>query len=344
MLQIMFKDFLVKVTNQQNLTEAEAVSAFQEILEKEIPEVQIAAFLGALRGKGETAEEILGCVRVLREKGVSLLSVHDRIVDTCGTGGDQSHTFNVSTAAAFVAAGAGVPIAKHGNRSVSSQCGSSDVLEALGIPVDIECKLSESALNEVGLAFLFAPLYHPVMKKVAGLRRDLGIKTIFNIAGPLSNPVRAQKTGQVLGVFESKLLPVVAEVLKHLGVDKAWVVHSKDGLDEISNCDATDVALLENGKIQLKEISPEDVGLSRSRLSQLKGTSAEENARIITKILDGEKGAPRDIVLLNAAAACVVGEKASDLKEGIVQAKESVDSGKAKASLNRLKEFLNKKL
>jgi len=338
----MFSDALKKITNQQNLTEEESFAAFSEMLEKDLPEIQMAAFLAALRGKGETADEILGCVQVLRQKGIEVRTDHDFVVDTCGTGADQSHTFNISTAAAFVAAGAGIKIAKHGNRSVSSLCGSADVLEALGIATDIEPDCAQKALHELGISFFFAPKYHPVLKKLANLRRGLGIKTIFNIAGPLANPVRAKRTAQVLGVFESKLVPIVAEVLNKLGVEKGWVVHSKDGLDEISNCDETQVASLNKGAIELITITPEDVAFSRSQLKNLRGTSPEENAQIILNILNGEKGAPRDVVVMNAAAACLIGEKAKTYKEAIQVSQESLDSGKAKESYQRLKDFIQK--
>jgi len=338
----MFQEALKKVTSQISLNEEEAFSAFTQILEKDIPEVQIAAFLAALRGKGETADEIFGCVRVLREKGIEFSTKHELIVDTCGTGADQSNTFNISTAAAFVAAGAGIKIAKHGNRSVSSQCGSSDVLEALGISMDIPLESAQKALDELGITFLFAPKYHPGLKKLGALRKALGIKTIFNIAGPLANPVRAKRTAQVLGVFEEKLLLIVAEVLNRLGVERGWVVHSEDGLDEISNCDKTDVASLKKGKIELTKVSPEEVGIARAELKSLRGTNPQENAKTILGILNGEKGAARDVVVLNAAAACLVGEKASNFKEAVKTAQESLDSGKAKIMFEQLKEFLNK--
>lgn len=333
---------LNKVTRQESLNANEAYAAFSEIFACDILEVQVAAFLGALRGKGETAEEILGCVRFLREKGVAVLTRHKFVVDTCGTGGDASQTFNISTASAFVAAGAGVVVAKHGNRSVSSRCGSADVLEALGIPTDVEPALAEKALTDLGITFLFAPKYHPILKKLSGLRRSLGFKTIFNIAGPLSSPVRSASRGQVVGVFEKRLVPIVAEVLKALGAERAWVVHSRDGLDEISTSDATNVAKLEKGKVTLEEITPEDAGMRRGSLAALRGSGAEENARIILDILDGKAGAPRDAVLLNAAAACIVGGKTSSLKSGFELARKSIDSGKAKQIYLELKNFIAK--
>lgn len=338
----MFIEALKKVTNQISLTEEESQKAFSEILDHDLPEVQVAAFLAALRGKGETADEILGCVRVLRHKGVTLSTKHEQVVDTCGTGADQSQTFNISTAAAFVAAGAGLNIAKHGNRSVSSLCGSADVLEALGIPTQIEPANAEIALNELGITFLFAPKFHPVLKKLAALRRQLGIKTIFNIAGPLANPVRAKKISQVLGVFEPRLVPIIAEVLNRLGVELGWVVHSQDGLDEISNCDETEIASLEKGEVELFKISPESCGYTRRKLKDLRGKNAEVNAQIILNILNGEKGAQREVVVMNAAAACVVGKKALTFSEGVQMAEASLDSSEAKKSFLNLKEYLNK--
>lgn len=339
----MLQDALKKITNQQSLTEEESYTLFTQILDEDLPEIQVAALLGALRGKGESADEILGCVRVLREKGVSLKTDHDLVVDTCGTGADGASTFNISTAAAFVAAGAGVPIAKHGNRSVSSLCGSADVLEALGVLTNIEPEVSQKALNELGITFLFAPKFHPTLKKLASLRKQLGIKTIFNIAGPLANPIRAQRSAQLLGVFETKLIPIVAEVLNRLGVEKAWVVHSKDGLDEISNCDETEIACLENKTVSLEMFKPESVGYTRGQLKELVGTDAKENAQIILNVFKGEKGATRDVVVLNAAVACLLGEKASSLKEAVLAAEQSIDSGKALNKLESLKTFFNEK-
>lgn len=337
----MFHEALKKITSGKNLTVEESRIVFTEILEKDLPDLSIAAFLAGLRGKGESTEEILGCVQVLREKGVTLTTERDHIVDTCGTGGDGAQTFNISTAAAFVAAGAGVAIAKHGNRSVSSQCGSSDVLEALGLSIDLEPARSKQALDQIGLTFLFAPKFHPILKKLASLRKELGFKTIFNIAGPLANPVRANQQSQVVGVFEDRLVPVVAEVLNQLGVKNAMVVRSQDGLDEISNCDETKIAYLKNNKIKIETFSPKDVNYSVATLKELKGESATENALIIKKILDGEKGATRDVVVLNAAAACLVGEKAKTIEEAVTLAEKSLDSGSAKNKLEELKLFLN---
>ncbi len=331
---------LKTMSAQKSLTQEQAYTVFSQILNEELSETLVAALLLGLRAKGESAEEILGCVQALREKGISLTTEQPLVVDTCGTGGDGANTFNISTAAAFVAAGAGVAIAKHGNRSVSSRCGSADLLEILGIPTDVEPKLAQDALNKLGITFLFAPKFHPALKKLARLRKELGVKTIFNIAGPLANPVRSKRSAHLLGVFEAKLVPVVAEVLKQLGVENGWVVHSKDGLDEISNCDETEVAQLEKGKISLTKFSPELLGFSRGQLQELRGETAAENAAILLAILSGRKGGAREIVVLNAAAACLLGEKATSMKEAVALAENSLDSGKAKQKLEELKKFL----
>lgn len=336
----MLQNALKMISSQQGLTQEQTYAVFTQILNEELPQTQVAALLLGLRAKGESVEEILGCVRVLREKGIAFTTEHELVVDTCGTGADGGNTFNISTAAAFVAAGTGVAIAKHGNRSVSSRCGSADVLEIFGIPIDVEPKLAQDALNKLGITFLFAPKFHPALKKLALLRRELGVKTIFNIAGPLANPVRAKRSAQLLGVFEAKLVPIVAEVLKQLGVESGWVVHSKDGLDEISNCDETEVAQLEKGKISFKKISPEIMGFPRRALKELQGETATENAAMIAAVLNGKKGAHREIVVLNAAAACLLGEKATSIKEAVALAEQSLDSGKAKQKLEELKYFL----
>lgn len=332
---------LIKVTRHDNLAAEESFQVFKEILEGETSDLQVAAFLGALRGKGESAGEILGCVRLLREKGITIGTLKPFVVDTCGTGGDNAQTLNISTAAAFVAAGAGVTVGKHGNRSVSSRCGSADLLEALGLPIDVAPEKAQKSLDELGLAFFFAPLYHPILKKVAALRRSLGFKTIFNIAGPLANPVRSRRSGQVVGVFEKRLVPIVAEVLRSLGVESAWVVHSRDGLDEISIAAETDAAILADGKIAETVIRPEEAGLAKGSLDAIKGAGAEENARAILDILSGKKGTARDAVVLNAAAAIAVAGKAANLKAGVEAAQKSLDSGAAQIKFYELKAFLS---
>lgn len=341
-MKSILRDALAKLARHENLTEEESYRAFAEILETDISELQVAGFLGLLRGKGESAEEILGCVRTLRDKSLTVATRHELVVDTCGTGGDNAHTFNISTAAAFVAAGCGLAVAKHGNRSVSSRCGSADVLEILGVAPDVEPPVAEQALNELGIAFLFAPRYHPALKKMAALRRQLGFKTIFNIAGPLANPIRSRRSAQVVGVFEKRLVPIVAEVLKKLKLEKAWVVHSLDGLDEISTEAPTAVAALEKGAIALQEVKPEDAGIARSPLAELRGATPEDNARILLEVLEGKKGSPRNAVVLNAAAACLIGGKAVSYPEAVKRAEESLDSGKARETFLKYKNFIQK--
>jgi anthranilate phosphoribosyltransferase len=332
------KEAIKKVVEGKNLTRQEAGLAMDTIMQGNATPSQIAALITALRMKGETVDEITGCAEKMREHAINIYPHQKNLVDTCGTGGDVSGTFNISTMGALVAAGAGIPIAKHGNRSVSSRCGSADVLEALGVKIDIEPKKVEECINQVGIGFIFAPNFHKAMRFAMPSRREIGIRTVFNILGPLTNPARA--AAQVLGVFSPDLTEMMAEVLGNLGVKHALVVHGMDGLDEISISDKTKVSHLENGKVDTYMIKPEDVGTHRGKKEDILGGSINENVKIAYDILKAEeKGPKRNVVLLNAAAAIYVGGKAKDIKEGIQLAEKSIDSGAANQKLEELIRF-----
>lgn len=328
----MIKEAIDKIINRKDLTESEAEVVMAEIMEGKALPTQISAFLVALRMKGETIEEITGCAAVMRRMATHIHTKHKFLVDTCGTGGDEAHTFNISTISAFVAAGAGVVIAKHGNRSVSSKCGSADLLEELGVKIDAPVKTVEKCLDEIGIAFMFAPLLHTAMKYAISPRKELGVRTIFNILGPLTNPASAQ--AQVLGVYEPRLTKVMAQVLGNLGCDEAWVVHGSDGLDEVTTTGKTQVSRWKNGTLEEFNIEPQEYGISIIKKEPLAGGDKVYNARIAKDILEGKKGYARDIVILNSAVAIVCGKKAKDIKEGIKLAEESIDSGKAIGKLN----------
>jgi len=336
----MIKESIKKVVEGRNLTREESALTMDTIMRGDATPSQIAALITALRIKGETPEEITGFAEKMREHAVNIFPHSQNLVDTCGTGGDVSGTFNISTVSALVAAGAGVPIAKHGNRSVSSRCGSADVLEALGVKIDIDPKKVEECIDRVGIGFIFAPNFHKAMRFAAPTRKEIGIRTVFNILGPLTNPARA--SAQVLGVFRTDLTETMAEVLKNLGTRHALVVHGLDGLDEISVSDKTKVAHLRDGKIETYSVKPEDFGVRRGTREEILGGSAEENAEIAIEILKNEeKGAKREVVLLNAAAAIFVGAKSKDLKEGIKLAADSINSGAAYRKLEELIKFTN---
>ncbi len=310
-----------------------------QIMEGRATDAQIGAFLMGLRVKGETVDEITGAARVMREKVVPIRigrGPGEHVVDTCGTGGDGASTFNVSTTASFVVAGAGVRVAKHGNRSVSSRSGSADVLEALGVRLDMTPDEVADAIEKAGIGFLFAPALHPAMKHAIGPRKELGIRTIFNVLGPLTNPAGADC--QVLGVFDVSLVKTLAEVLGRLGSARAWVVHGEGGLDEISPLGPTRVAELKDGRVTEFQVGPEDFGLSKCTLQDIAGKGPEENARILMDILTGRKGPARDMVVMNAAAAILVAGKASNLKDAVEAACDSIDSGRAMKALEALKD------
>ena len=344
----MIVEAIRKVVDRKDLTSEEAFSVMDTIMSGQATDSQIAAFLTALRMKGETVEELTGFARVMREKVVPVrtrgrvvaaLSGTDRemLVDTCGTGGDATGTFNVSTATAFVVAGAGVPVAKHGNRSVSSLCGSADVVEALGVNLELSPERVGKCIDEVGIGFCYAPLLHKAMRYVMLARREIRIRTVFNILGPLTNPARA--TAQIIGVYDPRLTEAMAQVLNELGCIRAFVVHGADGLDEISNTGESRIAEVRENRVRTYTIRPEEFGIPQARIEDLKGGSTAENAEIIRRILKGERGAKRDIVLMNAGAAIVAGGRATTLREGIEAATHSIDSGAALARLERLVEF-----
>lgn len=335
----MIQDMIAKLADGGLPTRDEAYQTLKEIMGGEATPAQIAAFITALRIRGETADIIAGATQAMRENFTPVDPHHDTVVDTCGTGGDGAHTFNISTGAALVAAGAGAIVAKHGNKSVSSRCGSADVLAALGVNVAIDSARMSACLGKVGIAFLFAPALHPAMKHAIGPRKEIGIRTIFNILGPLSNPAGAQHG--VLGVYQRALVPVMAEALAELNARRMFVVHGEDGLDEITTTAATFIGEVNEGKVSNYTITPEEVGLSRATAKDLQGGDPEENARLLQAILQGEKGPRRDIVVLNAAAALQAGGKAGDWKDAIGLAESAIDSGAAKAKLDQLVAFTN---
>lgn len=314
----------------------EAAQVMVEIMEGQVTPAQFGAFVTALRLKGETVEEIAGLAKTMRDKAIRV-TVVGPVIDVVGTGGDGQNTFNISTATAFVVAGAGLKVAKHGNRAASSQCGSADVLEALGVKVNLTAEQVQQCIEEIGIGFMFAPSFHPAMKYAATPRREIGFRTVFNILGPLTNPAGAE--AYLLGVADSSLVEKLTLVLQSLGCAHALVVHGKDGLDEITTTDITHVCELRDGNITRYTISPEDFGISRTNLDSLKGGTAEENATLLRSILSGKPGPQRDVVLMNAAAALVAGDMALSLKEGIDMARKVIDSGQAMAKLDRLIEF-----
>ncbi len=324
------------VTHARALSEAEAADVMREIMSGEATPAQIGAFLVALRLKGETADEITGMARVMREHALSV-DAPEGVVDTCGTGGDASGTFNVSTAAAFVVAAAGAPVAKHGNRAMTSACGSADVLEALGAKIDLPPEQVARCIREVGIGFMFAPVFHPAMKNVAGPRREIGVRTVFNILGPLTNPAGAAH--QLLGVARPELAPLLAEVLGRLGARHALVVHGCGGLDELSLCGPNMVHELREGALHDYGVSPNEVGLEPAPNEALVGGSPEENAEALRTVLDGATGPLRDVTLLNSAAALVAADVAADMNEGVRLAAQAVDSGAARDKLNAFVEL-----
>lgn len=333
-----FKGILARVATGASLGRSEAEAAFEIMMSGEATPAQIGAFLMGLRVRGETVDEITGAATVMRAKAVRVEAPAGTI-DTCGTGGDASGTYNVSTAAAIVVAACGVPVAKHGNRAASSKSGSSDVLAALGVNIDADMALVARSLADAGICFLMAPRHHGAMRHVAGARVELGTRTIFNILGPLSNPAGAKR--QLLGVFSRQWLEPMAEVLGNLGSSRAWLVHGSDGLDELTTTGPSWVAELRDGTVRTFEVNPEDAGLPLCRAEDLKGGDAAANGAAMRAMLRGAPGAYRDIVLLNSAAALVVAERAADLREGVEIARAAVDGGAAEATLDRLVSITN---
>lgn len=333
----MIREAIAKLAEGLPISREEAYHSIREIMDGTTTSAQIAALMVGLRIRGDTPEIIAGAAQAMREHFTSVDPHSEMVVDTCGTGGDGAHTFNISTGAALVTAGAGVTVAKHGNRSVSSRCGSADVLASLGVNIAIDAEAMSACLKEVGIAFLFAPSLHPAMKHAIGPRKEIGIRTLFNILGPLSNP--AGTRNGVLGVYHRDLVPVLAEALAELGARHMFVVHGDDGLDEITTTTATYVGEVKDGTVRTYEIRPEDFGLPVSSPSDLRGGSPEENAMILSTLLDGEQGPRRDILILNAAAAITAGGKAPDLNAGLVLAAHSIDSGAARTKLDQLIAF-----
>ena len=334
------KPFMSVLATGKSLTKQEAGDAFKTILSGAATPGQIGAFLMALSQRGETLDELLAGAELMRELVVPV-DAPDNAIDTCGTGGDADSagggTYNISTAVAFVLAGCGVPVAKHGNRSLSSKSGSSEVLEQMGVNLSLPPERISTCIHEAGMGFMFAPAHHSAMKHVGPVRAELGIRTIFNLLGPLSNPAAAKY--QLMGVFDDKWLTPLAETLKGLGSQKAWVVHGSDGLDEITTTGPTSVAALEDGTVRRFDVSPEDAKLPRAEPKDLRGGTPEENADAMKALLSGEKSAYRDIVVLNSAAGLIVAGQAEDLENGARMAEQAVDTGKAKAALDKLIEI-----
>jgi anthranilate phosphoribosyltransferase len=328
-----FPVYLDRVLGGKSLDAETSALAFGEIMSGRARQDDIADFLLTLAKRNPTVPEIIGAARVMRA-AMKTVEAPASAIDLCGTGGDGLGTLNISTAVSFVAAACGVPVAKHGNRNMSSKTGAADVLEALGVKIDLSPEAAGACLDQAGLCFLFAQTYHPAMKHVAPVRRQLGMRTIFNLLGPLSNPARVRR--QLMGVYAKEWLEPLAQVLGALGAEKAWVVHGNDGLDEITTTDFTHVAVLDAGRVTLTTVAPEDAGLPRATLADLKGGAASENADASRRLFDGERGAYRDIVLLNSAAALIVAGKTTELGEGASLAAEAVDGGAAKRALEKL--------
>ena len=336
------KELIKRIVAGENLQVAEMREVMDLIMSGEATSAQVGSFITALRMKGETVEEITGAAQIMRQKALAVRPEADLVVDTCGTGGDGVGTFNISTTTAFVVAGAGVPVAKHGNRSVSSKSGSADVLEVLGVNLELTAEEVAEAVDEIGIGFLYAPLFHKAMKHAIGPRKEIGVRTIFNILGPLTNPARAQR--QVLGVYDPELTEVLARVLGNLGVEKAFVVHGAGGLDELSNLGKTKVSYLKaGGEVENLEVHPADLGLNVAEVEDIQGGTAQENADITLGILQGEAGPKRDIILLNSAAALLVADQVEDLEAGIERAAQVIDSGQALDKLNLLIDYTNQK-
>lgn len=334
-------EFLGRLVRRENLNREEAFQLLEALLDADATDAQISGALVALATKGETVEELTGLVEGLRSRALRVSSKHPCFIDTAGTGSSRAKTFNISTAAAFVIAGAGLPVAKHGNRAASSKSGSADLLTALGVNVSAIPEISENALNDIGICFMFAPLYHGATARVAGIRRQLAVHTTFNLLGPLSNPAGAPR--QIIGVWRKDLGERLAQVLAALGTERAWVVHGEDGLDEITLAGRTHVAEAQDGSVKTLEIAPEDFGFEVRSLDHLRGGDTEANAVIVRGVLSGERmDEARALVIVNAAAALMLGGAAAGLREGAKLAAESIDSGSALEKLERLKEVTNR--
>ncbi|MCM8770903.1 MAG: anthranilate phosphoribosyltransferase [Candidatus Omnitrophica bacterium] len=337
----MIKEAIAKIIERIDLSRHEMEEVMEEILTGKATHSQIACLLTGLRAKGETVEEITGAVAVMRRHVTRIEIKKETVLDTCGTGGDRKGTFNISTIAAFVAAGCGIVVAKHGNRCVSSLCGSADLLEELGVDINMDAERAKICLEKVGIAFLFAPNFHPAMKFAMPVRQEIGIRTVFNLLGPLTNPANAMH--QLVGVYSAERTEVVARVLKNLGSRHVLVVHGEDGLDEITTTTQTRVSELKDGKIRNYIIKPQDFGIKCTKINNLSGGNAAYNIAILEDVLEGKKGPARDIVLLNAGAAIYVADKAKNILEGIEMAKESIDSGQALKKLELLRQYSKEK-
>jgi len=335
----MLKQYLYKVVDSKNLTEQEAHDAMHVIMEGRATDAQIGAFITACRMKVETINEITGFVRAMREKVIPIKIKHDHAIDTCGTGGDLQHTLNVSTLSALVAAGAGVSVAKHGNRSVSSKCGSADLLLSLGLKIDVSTEKVEECIEKAGIGFLFAPKLHYAIKHAVGPRKEIGLRTFFNILGPLTNPAGVKR--QVIGVFDGALSEQLARVLRKLGSERIFIVHGEEGLDEISISGPTKISELHHSVIKNYTVVPEDLGMKRKPIKEVTGGDVEENKQIALDILNGKNGARRDMVLLNAGFAIAVSDDSISIEKGMKKAEKSIDSGKAMEKLNQLIEITN---
>ena len=332
---------LSRLMRGENLARAEASQLLDALLDNEATDAQVAAALVALAVKGETVEELAGMAEAMRAKATRLTCRHERFIDTAGTGSSAAKTFNVSTAAAFVIAGAGLPVAKHGSRAATSRSGSADVLTALGVNTSPSPAVSAACLDEIGICFMFAPLYHKATARVASVRRELGVHTTFNLLGPLTNPAGAPR--QLIGVWHRALVEPLARTLAELGTERAWVVHGEDGLDEITLAGKTFVAEADEGRVKTFEVEPEDFGLRRATLDELRGGDAESNARTIRAVLSGqERGAARALVVINAAAALAIGGAAADLQDAAHLASMSIDDGAAQARLDELVKATNR--
>jgi anthranilate phosphoribosyltransferase len=333
----MFRDYLQKIIDKKNLSESEMSEMIEEIFSGTLSNAQIGAFMAALATKGETFEELAGAARAMRRKAARIQVSAPAVVDTCGTGGDGGGTFNISTTTAFVVAGSGVTVAKHGNRAVSSRCGSADLVEALGVNITVDPSVVEEAVAEIGIGFLFAPLYHGAMKHAAAARKEVGVRSIFNMLGPLTNPAAANC--QLLGVYAPQLTEMFAEALRLLGTRRALVVHGHDGLDEISVCAPTRISELKDGLIRTYDIDPERFLGRRAAPSQIAGGDPARNAAITRGVLAGDHGACRDVVVLNAGAALMAAGKTDTIEAGMRLAAESIDSGSARRKLDELVNF-----
>ena len=336
----MMRDYITQIQQGENLSHDEITVVMELIMSGQAPLQEIKDFLLALNKKGPTVEEITACALIMRKFVLPVKTRHEIILDTCGTGGDHKDTFNISTVAAFVVAASGVAVAKHGNVSVSSKCGSADVLKALGVNLLMEEQHLSECLDKIGLVFLFAQRLHPAMKNVAFARQELGVKTIFNILGPLTNP--AQATHQMMGVYNRDLLEPMAQVLKSLGLKRALVVHGNDGLDEITTTDKTFVCEFNGQEIISYDIDPDELGIARARIEDFAGGNAVDNASIVRKILEGERGPRRDIVVVNAAYALYTAQAVENLKQGIRMAEHAIDSRRSLQKLEEIKEFTNR--